>query len=120
MVGVVAVVAACASSAAAHAVPQRFEPRRGATLHSAPREVRIFFDGDLESAFSAIQVTDSAGGRADRDDARVDPRNRRLLRAGLRPLGSGLYHVSWQILAIDGHRSQGTYTFTVALAADGR
>lgn len=78
------------------------------------------FDGDLEPAFSTIQVTDSAGGRADMDDARVDKTNRRVLRVGLRTKEPGLYRVSWRILAIDGHRSEGTYTFTVAAATGGR
>lgn len=101
------------SSAAAHSVPERFEPRRGAVLISGPAEVRVRFDGELEPAFSRIQVSDAAGRRVDKGDGRVDERNRRLLRVSLGPLGSGVYRVSWQIMAIDGHRGDGTYTFTV-------
>jgi copper resistance protein C len=99
--------------AAAHSLPERFEPRRGATLPSAPAEVRIVFGGDIEPAFSTIEVTDAAGRRVDKGDARVDERNRRVVRVGLRALGPGVYRVTWQILAIDGHRNDGAYVFTV-------
>jgi hypothetical protein len=104
------------SPAPAHSVPERFEPRRGAVLISGPTEVRIRFDGDLEPAFSTIHVSDATGRRVDKGDGRVDERNRRQLRVSLGPLGAGVYRVSWQIMAIDGHRGEGTYTFTVKLA----
>jgi len=106
-------VAAWSSLAAAHSLPERFEPRRGAALRSAPAEVRILFQGDLEPAFSTVHVIDSAGRCVDKGDARVDERNPRLLRVSLGSLGPGVYRVTWQVLALDGHRTQGTYTFMV-------
>jgi len=57
--------------------------------------VRILFDGDLEPAFSTIQVTDSGGRRVDKGGTRVDERNRRLLRVSLGALGPGVYRVTW-------------------------
>ena len=99
--------------AAAHALPERFYPARDSTLRVAPTEVRIFLDGDVEPAFSTIQVTNSAGQRVDKGNGRIDERNRRLLRTGLGAIGPGVYRVSWRILAIDGHWSEGTYVFTV-------
>jgi methionine-rich copper-binding protein CopC len=107
------VLGAQSSLAPAHSLPERFVPPQNATLRSALAEVRILFGGDLEPAFSTIQVTDSAGRRVDKGAARVDERNRRLLRVGLRALGPGVYRVFWQILAVDGHRNEGTYVFTV-------
>lgn len=106
-------VAAWSNTAAAHAWPERFEPRQDAPLRSAPPEVRILFGGDIEPAFSTIEVTDSVGRRVDTGVARVDDRNRRLLRIGLQALGPGVYRVTWHVLAIDGHRNDGTYVFTV-------
>ena len=106
-------VATAASPAAAHSLPTRFEPGRDATVRSAPREVGILFAGDIEPAFSTIEVKDAAGRRVDKGDARPDERRRRFLRVSLRALGPGVYRVSWQILAIDGHRNEGTYEFTV-------
>jgi copper resistance protein C len=107
---------ACSSSAAAHSLPERFDPRPGAVLASGPAEVRIAFDGDIEPAFSSIAVTDAAGRRVDKGDTRVDRRNPRLLRVGLGALRPGPYVITWQVLAIDGHRKEGTYTFTIRAA----
>ena len=101
------------SSPRAHSLPERFDPRPGAMLPSAPAEVRIVFDGDIEPAFSSIAVTDVAGQRVDKGDTRVDRRNPRLLRVGLGALPPGPYRITWQVLAIDGHRKEGTYTFTI-------
>jgi methionine-rich copper-binding protein CopC len=56
----------------AHSLPERFVPQRDATLSTAPAEVRILFGGEVERAFSTIEVTDSAGGRVDKGNARVE------------------------------------------------
>lgn len=101
---------------ATHAAPARFEPRPGAILRAAPSEVRVWFDGDLEPAFSTLRVTDAASLRVDRGDARVDAGNRRLLRVGLPALPPGTYRVAWRVLAVDGHRTQGDYRFTIKAA----
>jgi methionine-rich copper-binding protein CopC len=106
-------VAAWPWPGAAHSLPTRFDPRENAALPAGPVEIRIVFDGDLEPAFSGIEVTDADGRRVDNRDARVDGKNRRLLRVGLGAMGPGVYRVSWKILAIDGHRAEGTYVFTV-------
>ena len=96
-----------------HAFPDRSEPRVGAVLRTAPAQVRIWFDGDLEPAFSRIAVTDAGGQRVDRGDAQVDRENRRLLQVSLPALTPGVYRVTWGVLAVDGHRTQGDYTFTL-------
>jgi methionine-rich copper-binding protein CopC len=116
-VGIVGVamlgVASGSSPALAHAIPVRFEPRRDAVLLAMPVEVRITFDGDIEPALSTIQVVDSTGQRVDKGDVRLDAHNPRVLRVGLAALRSGTYQVRWQIWAIDGHRTEGVYVFTL-------
>jgi len=96
-----------------HSLPERFVPQRDAMLSTAPAEVRILFGGEIERAFSTIEVTDSGGHRVDKGNARVDEKNRQLLRVSLGPLSPGVYRVLWRILAVDGHRNEGTYVFTV-------
>ena len=98
---------------AAHAFPERFDPPVGAVLTTAPTQVRIWFDGDLEPAFSTIIVTDSAGQHVDQGNAQVDPKNRRLLAVTLTALPPGVYKVVWRVLAVDGHRTQGDFRFTL-------
>ena len=97
--------------AAAHAFPERSEPRVGAVIRTAPARVQIWFDGSLEPAFSTLVVTDAAGRRVDRGDGHVDPQNRRVLEAGLPALAPGTYRVTWRVLAVDGHRTEGGYVF---------
>jgi methionine-rich copper-binding protein CopC len=106
-------VALHGGAAWAHAFPERSEPRVGAIVRAAPRQVTIWFDGDLEPAFSTVTVAAASGQRVDRGDAQVDPGNRRLLRVSLPELGPGVYRVSWKVLAVDGHRTEGAYTFTL-------
>jgi copper resistance protein C len=108
-----ALVALQSSPAAGHAFPERSEPRVGATLSTAPEQVRIWFDGELEPRFSQVHVLDGSGRAVDRGDPRVDPQNRRLLHVTLPPLAAGRYTVRWSVLAIDGHRTEGDYAFTV-------
>ena len=97
----------------AHAFPERFEPRVGATIRAAPTRVQVWFNGDLEPTFSTITVTDATGQRVDRGDPQVDSQNRRLLRVTLLTLSPGVYRVTWRVLAVDGHRTEGDYTFTL-------
>jgi copper resistance protein C len=102
-----------ATGAGAHAFPERSEPRVGSLVRTAPARVQIWFDGDLEPAFSRLTVTDARGGQVDRGDSQVDPQNRRVLRVSLSPIPPGTYKVAWGVLAVDGHRTEGNYTFTV-------
>jgi methionine-rich copper-binding protein CopC len=113
LVGAAALLVLAAGGAAAHAFPERAEPRVGSVISSAPAEVRIWFDGALEPAFSRLSVSRGASERVDRGDSRVDPADRRLLRVSLLPLTPGSYTVTWSVLAVDGHRTQGDYAFTL-------
>ena len=106
-------LAIAVTGAGAHAFPERSEPRVGAVVRAAPTEVRVWFDGNIEPSFSKLTVADAAGRRVDRDDAHVDPRNQRLLQVGLPPLQPGVYTVTWSVLAVDGHRTQGDFKFTL-------
>ncbi len=101
--------------AAAHAFPERAVPGAGATLRAAPPQVRIWFDGAIEPAFSRLRVTTTGGERVDRGDSQVDPQDPRLLQITLPALSPGVYRVFWSALAVDGHRTEGDYTFTVKL-----
>ena len=97
----------------AHAFPDHSEPRVGSTVEGSPPSVRIWFDGALESAFTTIVVQDSSGQNVDRGNGRVNPSDPKLLEVELPPLPPGTYHVIWDVLARDGHRTKGDYTFAV-------
>lgn len=96
-----------------HALPRRAEPAVGATVHDAPALVRIWFDKTLELAFSRLQVQTAQGQPVEGATPLLDCNDATLLAVRLPPLASGRYRVLWVVLAQDGHRTEGTYTFTV-------
>ncbi len=96
-----------------HAFPDHSDPRVGSTVTSSPSMVRIWFDGDLEPVFSKIMVHTMDGKMIDRGDGHVDPGDPKLLEVSVPPLTGGTYLVIWNVVARDGHRTTGQYTFTV-------
>jgi copper resistance protein C len=99
-----------AGEAAAHAMLDRAEPRVGNKVAAAPREVTLWFTQKLEAAFSTITVTNAAGERVDTGKARVSGSQ---MSVALRPGGSGTYHVTWRVLSVDSHTTDGSFTFQV-------
>ena len=96
-----------------HAFPDHSDPKVGATISGSPSDVRIWFDGDLEPVFSMIYVQDAGGKRVDKGNGRVDPSNTVLLEVSLPALPAGTYRVFWSVVARDGHRTMGDYTFVI-------
>jgi copper resistance protein C len=97
-------------NASAHAMLDHAEPRVGNKVATAPHEVTLWFTQKLEPAFSTLTVTDPAGKRVDTGKARIDgSRMSVALRAG----GSGTYHVTWHVLSVDAHTTDGSFTFQV-------
>lgn len=102
------------AGASGHAFPDHSEPRVGSTVESSrTASVRIWFDGALEPAFCTIVVQDASGRQVDRMDGRLDPADPTLLEVSLPTLPPGTYRVIWDIVARDGHRTNGDYTFVI-------
>ena len=108
------------SGASAHAQFIRSQPEPNAVLAQSPIEVLIWFTESVEIGFSEIQVFDPTGSRQDNGDTHVhsDPTNPGVT---LKPnLPQGTYTVAWRVLsAVDGHRTAGTFAFTVGQAPVG-
>ena len=102
------------AGAEAHAFLDRTDPRVGSTVRTSPAQVRVWFTESLEPAFSGVQVVNAADQRVDKGDSQVDPANLRLLRISLPSLPPGTYKVIWRVLSIDGHVTQGDFTFRVS------
>jgi methionine-rich copper-binding protein CopC len=60
-----------------------------------------------------IIVQDASGKKVDSGDGRVSPIDDTLLEVGLPALAAGTYRVIWNVVARDGHRTSGDYTFTI-------
>jgi len=100
-------------AADAHAFLDRAQPRVGSSVASAPREVTLWFTQNLEPAFCGASVKDSSGARVDQGKAHVDPGSPNVLRLSLKPLSPGSYTVYWQVLSVDTHTTEGTFSFRV-------
>lgn len=97
----------------AHAFPLRSEPKVGSEVKRPPTQVKIWFDGDIEPAFSTLKVTGPDGKEVDAHDAKVDDKEHNLLTVSVPNLAPGKYKVKWEVVATDTHRTEGDFTFTV-------
>ena len=85
----------------------------GDTLDTAPTTVKLWFSRAIESSFSKVSVVNTAGKRIDNDTPTVDDNEPKLIQVGLKPLPSGSYKVVWLIVAYDGHKAKGEFSFSV-------
>src|SRR3954469_6022447 len=99
-------------AALAHAFPEAEDPKVGSTVTSPPQQVAIRFNAPIEALFSKLEVLDSGGQSQDAGTPQVNV-DTRTLTVQLKPLTPGEYTVKWSVVAKDGHRTEGSYTFTV-------
>jgi methionine-rich copper-binding protein CopC len=112
LVAAVLVIAA-APPAPAHAFLDHASPAVGSSVPASPPIVTLWFTQDLEPAFSNVTVTDEAGQRVDLGNAYISPDSPAQLQIGLKRLPSGTYTVSWHVVSVDTHPTEGTFTFEV-------
>jgi copper resistance protein C len=110
---VLAGMALAASAARAHAFLDHASPGVGTSVSRSPIFLRIWFTQDLEPAFSTAEVTDQAGNRVDAGAAKVSASDPAELEVKLKPLPPGTYKVSWRVVSVDTHPTDGTFTFRV-------
>jgi len=105
-------VLAIAGPAWAHAFLDHSSPAVGAAV-GAPKQVSIWFTEEVEPAFSRVEVTDGHGNRVDEGDTKIDAANHELLHVTVKPLTPGAYRVTWHVVSVDTHHTQGDFSFTV-------
>jgi methionine-rich copper-binding protein CopC len=101
------------ASLEAHAFLDRADPAVGSTVQMSPSEVRIRFTENIEPAVSSIQVFDASGKEVDKRDLHLDRSDHALLHISLPPLGVGTYKVTWRVVSVDTHVTNGNFTFRV-------
>jgi copper resistance protein C len=107
-------VAALPHIALGHAFPVRSDPRVGWTIAASPRKVTIWFDGELEPAFSTITVFNSAKQQVDKGNSHISAADATILEVDLPTLEPGTYRVYWKALAKDTHVTEGDFSFAIA------
>lgn len=95
----------------AHAFPMRSEPKVGSEVKEPPVQVKIWFDGELEPAFSSMKLTGPDGKEVAPAESKVDEKDPTLLALSLPKIMPGKYQVKWEVVAKDGHRTEGDFTF---------
>lgn len=100
--------------AEAHAHLKRAQPAANATATPAPSEVALTFTEAIEPKLSAIEVRAADGAKVDKGDTHAAGADAKKVVVGLAPLAPGAYTVTWKVVSVDGHKTQGSYTFTVA------
>jgi methionine-rich copper-binding protein CopC len=96
-----------------HAFPDHSDPKVGSTVSGPPAQVSIWFDSNLEPVFSTLMVHNADGKMIDKRDSRVGPADPKLLQVSVPPLPPGTYLVIWNVVARDGHRTNGQFSFTI-------
>ena len=97
----------------AHAFLKDANPEVGGTVQTSPSEVRIRFTENIEPAVSSIQVFDASGKEVDKRDLHLDGSDHALLHISLPRLGVGTYRVTWRVVSVDTHVTNGNFTFRI-------
>lgn len=98
-----------ATTASAHAHLVKSDPAANATV-AAPKTVHLHFNEKLEAKFSAADLMTAAGAPV---AVRSKAAGKGIEATPKAPLARGAYMVMWHVLSADGHKSQGSYNFTV-------
>ncbi|AWP32651.1 copper homeostasis periplasmic binding protein CopC [Pantoea eucalypti] len=105
---------AFSSLAGAHAHLQSSLPAAKAQVTTSPDALTLNFSEDIEAAFSGVTLLDSAQKPVVTAKARVESDQKKRLIVGLpQPLKAGSYQVNWHVLSVDGHKTAGSYRFSV-------
>jgi copper resistance protein C len=105
---------ACGSSAEAHALLKSATPAVGSTVSASPKEIRINFSEGVEPRFSGLTLTAQSGASAPVGKSSVDPADSStMITPVAEPLKPGVYTVNWHAVAVDTHKTQGSFQFTV-------
>ncbi|MFI1964520.1 copper resistance protein CopC [Streptomyces pathocidini] len=104
-----------ASPAAAHAALTGSDPKQGAVLDSAPKDVTLTFSEGVALSDDSIRVLDPQGKRVDTGKPRDLSRGEVVSYAvGLHSgLPDGTFTVAWQAVSADSHPVSGAFTFSI-------
>ena len=103
---------AAVPSALAHAHPKVMKPAPD-SAGPAPASISITFSEAVEPKFSSIRLTDEKGQAESSEASKPVPADPKTITLSVPKLSAGTYIVHWVSVAVDGHRLDGSYKFTV-------
>ncbi|WP_371653747.1 MULTISPECIES: copper resistance protein CopC [unclassified Streptomyces] len=108
-------VFATASPASAHAAVTATNPKDGAVVASAPKDVDLTFSEQVAMDNKSIRVLDPNGKRADTGEL-LNLCSGSIVKYGVSlrdGLPKGTYTVAWQAVSADSHPVAGAFTFSI-------
>ena len=110
----IALIFGTAGTASAHAHLKTAAPAAASTVAASPSELRLGFTEGVNLTFTGVSVTGPAGAPVPTGAAILAPGDDKVLVVPVSgPLAPGAYKVDWHALATDGHKTDGSYSFTV-------
>ena len=97
------------TAAEAHAMLDHASPAVGSTVATSPGQVTLYFTQQLEPKFSGAEVRNASGARVDHGKSISGT----AMRLSVGTLAPGAYSVTWHVLSVDTHTTQGTFSFRV-------
>lgn len=102
-----------ATAALAHAFLDHAVPGVGTSVAAAPSELQLTFTENIVPAFSGLSLKSASGQAIAVGKAITGPAN--TLHVQLKQkLTPGTYTVSWYVVSVDTHHTQGSYHFTIS------
>jgi methionine-rich copper-binding protein CopC len=102
-----------ATSVEAHPSLKTASPSAESTA-SAPKEIRLSFSEGVIAKLSSVELKDQSGKKVTTGTLAADPKDQKLLIMPLQgPLPVGTYTVKWNVVSVDTHQVNGTYSFKV-------
>jgi methionine-rich copper-binding protein CopC len=99
--------------AMAHAHLSSSVPTDGATVAASPTEIDLHFSEELNLKFSGIKIIGTDKAEAKTGNAKLTDSGKTLVVPVSAALPAGTYTVEWHVLSTDGHKTSGSYSFSV-------
>lgn len=113
MVGAVTAMGLPVDPALAHALLVKAEPPRRAVLAKAPTQVQLWFNEEIEDAYSSLVVLDAGKHPVSEVKFQLAPNDRKSIVLPLPELAPGKYSVKFRVLSVDSHVVESSFGFTV-------
>jgi methionine-rich copper-binding protein CopC len=108
------VLALGCGSAQAHAFLVKSAPPVGSTVTAAPTTLLLTFTEGLEIPFCSVAVTDGMGMNDASGKPQAVPGHPEQMLVPLNIEMPGKITVSWHAVSVDTHKTEGSFSFTVA------
>lgn len=106
-----AALLAVPAAVAAHVELSSSTPAAGDNLDTAPTEVTVTFDDELDPDLSSFTVADADGNEVGSGQVDLAVADRNVLSGPVTITDPGVYTVSWEVAGLDGHLIEGTFSF---------